>query len=73
MSNIEISPIAGALGAEIRGVDLSQTIEDGALAQVRKAFADHAVIFFRNQKISPEQHLAFGAHFGASYVFWNRN
>ena len=37
MSNIEVSPIAGALGAEIRGVDLSQTIEDGALAQVRKA------------------------------------
>ena len=65
MSNIEISPIAGALGAEIRGVDLSQTIEDGALVQVRKAFAAHSVIFFRNQKISPEQHLAFGAHFGA--------
>ena len=64
MSNIEVLPIAGAVGAEICGVDLSEPLNNANLAQIRKAFADHVVIFFRDQKITPEQHLAFGAHFG---------
>ncbi len=64
MSDIEVLPIAGAVGAEICGVDLSEPLKNANLAQIRKAFADHVVIFFRDQKITPEQHLAFGAHFG---------
>ena len=64
MSSISVSPISGALGAVISGVDLSQPLSHGDLAAVRQAFAEHVVIFFRDQNITPEQHLAFGAHFG---------
>ncbi len=61
---IEITPIAGALGAEIGGVDLSQTVDDETFTEIRRAHGEFHVIFFRDQKITPEQHLAFGARFG---------
>jgi len=61
---IEVKRIAGALGAEIHGVDLSQTLSNSELDSVHQAFLDHQVIFFREQKISPEQHIAFGRRFG---------
>ena len=64
MSTIEVSPIAGAIGAEIGGVDLSQPLDDATFAEVRKAFDEHLIIFFRDQKITPEQHLAFAGRFG---------
>lgn len=64
MTNIEVSPIAGALGAEISGVDLSQMLDDATFAQIRKAYDDHLIIFFRDQTITPEQHLAFAGRFG---------
>ena len=65
MSNIEVSPIAGALGAEIFGVDLSQPFDDATFAEIRKAYDENLIIFFRDQKITPEQHLAFAGRFGA--------
>jgi len=63
-SHIEIVPIAGALGAEVLGVDLAAPIEDGRFAEIRQAFHDHSVIFFRDQDITPEQHIAFARRFG---------
>ena len=62
---IEVRPISGALGAEIHGVDLSQPLDNRTFAEIRQAFDENTVIFFRDQKITPEQHLAFGARFGA--------
>lgn len=56
---IEVIPFAPALGAVIRGVDLSQPLSDAEFATIRQAFHDHGVIFFRDQHLSPEQHLAF--------------
>ena len=64
MTNIEVSPIAGALGAEISGIDLSQPLDDASFAQVRKAFDENLIIFFRDQTITPDQHLAFASRFG---------
>ena len=63
-SRIEVSPIAGALGAEISGVDLSKDLDDATFAEVRRAYDENLVIFFRDQKITPEHHLAFGGRFG---------
>ncbi len=63
--NIEVSPIAGALGAEISGVDLSQPLGNETFAEIRKAFDENLVIFFRDQTITPEQHLEFAGRFGA--------
>ena len=59
MAALDIKPIAGALGAELYGIDLSQELDEAAITAVRKALHDYLVIFFRDQKITPYQHLAF--------------
>jgi taurine dioxygenase len=56
---IEVRPIAGALGAEIHGVDLSKDLSNHQFAEIRDVFRDNGVIFFRDQKLTPEQHIAF--------------
>ncbi len=63
-----VSPIAGALGAEIGGVDLSQPLSDADIGAIRSALLEHQVIFFRDQHLTPEQHLAFGHRFGELQV-----
>jgi taurine dioxygenase len=61
---IEVRPIAGALGAEISGVDLSRPLGDPTVAAIRKAFLEHLVIFFRGQRLTPQQQLAFARRLG---------
>ena len=56
---IEVRPVGGALGAEIHGVDLSLDLPDRQFAEIRQVFRDNGVIFFRDQKLTPEQHIAF--------------
>jgi taurine dioxygenase len=60
----EIRPIAGALGAEISGVDLSNDLDDGTIARIRRARLDHLVIFFRDQRLKPDRFLTFARSFG---------
>src|ERR1044072_5779456 len=62
--HIEVRPIAGALGAELYGVDMSRDLEDDVIAEVRQAFLDHLVIFLRDQNVTPQQNVAFAAKFG---------
>jgi taurine dioxygenase len=61
---IEVRPIAGALGAEIAGVDMARDLDDEVVAEVRHAFLDHLVIFLRDQKVTPQQQVAFARRFG---------
>jgi taurine dioxygenase len=61
---LDIRPISGALGAEVGGVDLSQELNNDTIAKLRQALLDHLVIFFRDQDITPDQHLAFAKRFG---------
>ena len=63
-SRIEVTPIAGALGAEIAGVDLAQPLDNHLFAEVHQALLEHLVIFFRGQTLTPEQHKAFARRFG---------
>ena len=65
---IEVHRISGALGAEISGVDLSQKLDDNVIGEIRRALVENCVIFFRDQKLTPDQHLAFGRRFGALQV-----
>jgi len=65
---ISIKPIAGALGAEVAGVDLSRPLSDGAIGEIRAALLENLVIFFHDQHLTPEQHLAFGRRFGALQI-----
>ena len=62
--HIEVRPIAGALGAEILGVDMARDLEDDVVAETRQAFLDNLVIFLRGQKATPQQQLAFAKRFG---------
>ena len=62
--HIEVRPIAGALGAEVHGVDMSRDLDAEVVAEVRHAFLDHLVIFLRDQTATPLQQLAFARKFG---------
>jgi taurine dioxygenase len=62
--SIEVKPIAGALGAEIGGIDLAKPLSNSAADAVRRALVDHLVIFFRDQRITPEQQLGVSRLFG---------
>jgi taurine dioxygenase len=62
--HIEVRRIAGALGAEVGGVDVSRELADEAVAEIRQAFLDNLVIFFRGQKLSPRGLVAFAERFG---------
>jgi taurine dioxygenase len=64
----DVRRIAGALGAEVSGVDLGEPLDDAVIAEIRQALLDHQVIFFRDQHLTPEQHLAFGRRFGSLNV-----
>lgn len=61
---LEIRKIAGAIGAEIHGVDLSQPLGDNVVGAIRQAYLDNLVIFFRDQDLSPAQFLDFSKRFG---------
>ena len=60
---MEVRQIAGALGAEIHGVDLRQ-MDDGMAACIRAALLEHLVVFFRGQNLDPAAFRAFTARFG---------
>jgi len=62
--HIGVRPIAGALGAEIEGVDISRPLPNDVVAEIRRAFLDFLVIFVRGQKLTPHEQLAFAQRFG---------
>lgn len=65
---ITVTPVSTAVGAEIGGVDVAAGVDEAQMAELRQAFADHEVIFLRDQDITPEQHLAFAERWGAVNV-----
>ena len=56
---LEIKPISGAVGAEIRGVDLRDNIPEGQFSEIRSGFGEYGVIFFRDQKLTPDEEITF--------------
>jgi taurine dioxygenase len=62
--SISVEPIAGALGAEITGVDLAKPLGDETVAAIRRAWLAHGVIFFHDQDLPPAAFLAFARRFG---------
>lgn len=63
MSSLEIVPTSASVGAEVRGVDL-RDLSDDAFASIRDAFAEYGALFFRDQRLAPEDHIAFAERFG---------
>jgi taurine dioxygenase len=64
MSSLAIQRLAGALGAEICGVDLSRNLTESLAAAIRQALLDHQVIFFRDQDLNSDQFLRFAQAMG---------
>jgi taurine dioxygenase len=63
-TTIGVSPVAGAIGAEIDGVDLSRPLDDIAVAAIWDALTRHKVIFFRDQHLDDDTHVAFARRLG---------
>ena len=66
---LRIEPVAGALGAEISGVALTQPLEPETVDAIRAALLAHLVVFFRDQTLKPAQQLRFAGYFGAPDVY----
>jgi len=62
--SIEVTPLTAAIGAEVAGVDLRAPLDDDTVAAVRAALLRHLVLFFRDQPLSDDEHLAFALRFG---------
>jgi taurine dioxygenase len=65
---ITVDQLTPVIGAEIGGVDLSRPLGERTMGEIRRALAENLVIFFRDQHITPEQHLAFGREFGELHI-----
>ena len=63
--HIDVKPLSGVLGAEISGLDLREHLPAEVVAEVRAAFLEQLVIFFRDQSLDPQQFVRFAARFGA--------
>ncbi len=65
---ISVKTLTPHIGAEVRGVDLSEPLSPAQVADIRRAWADWQVLVFRDQQLDREQHKAFGRHFGTLHV-----
>lgn len=61
---ISVTRVAGHIGADIDGVDLSIPLDAETIAEIRDALLLHKVVFFHGQKIGHAEHIAFGKYFG---------
>lgn len=66
--HIEVRPMTGTFGTEIFGVDLAAPLSDAVFNEVKRALLDYHVIFFRDQDITPRQHVDFGRRFGELHI-----
>jgi taurine dioxygenase len=62
--NVKVVPTGKALGAEIRGVDLSQPVPEATKELMRKAWADHLILLWRGQNLPDESFLDAAGIFG---------
>jgi len=62
-TTLDIQPISGTLGAEVRGVSLAD-LDEASHAVVHQALLDHLVLFFPDQHLTPDQHVGFAERFG---------
>ncbi len=63
-TTLDVRPLAGHIGAEIFGVDLREPLDAETVAEIRSTLLQWKVVFFRDQDLTQEQHLAFGRQFG---------
>jgi len=62
--SISVQPVSPHIGAEIGNIDLTKPLPNKQVEELHRAFTQYQVIFFRNQKISFDDQIRFGRHFG---------
>lgn len=62
-NSVSIEPVSGPVGAEIHGIDLAADLAETDVALIRDTLFDRGVVFFRDQSITPDQHIAFAERF----------
>jgi taurine dioxygenase len=67
-ASLAVRAVSSAVGAEILGLDLADTLPAATIEAIRHALFRHGVVFFRDQKLTPEQHVAFAQRFGTINV-----
>lgn len=60
---MDITPVSNALGANVSGIDV-RSLDDSDAATLVEAWAQYGVLFFRDQKLTPDEHLTFACRFG---------
>jgi taurine dioxygenase len=70
-SAVQVTPLGPVIGAEIGNVDLTKPLTASEVAEIRAAWLQHQVIFFRDQDLTIEQHIAFGRQFGELHIHPN--
>ena len=63
-TDLSVRLLSATIGAEIRGVDLKQPLDVDTVAAIRALLLERRVVFFRDQHLRPEEHLAFARYFG---------
>ncbi len=63
-TQISFTPLTGSFGAEVKGVDLAEPINEKALQVLKEAWIRYQVLFFRDQEITPDQQIGFARRFG---------
>src|SRR5580658_8661261 len=64
MADITVNPVAGLIGAEIEGVDISRPLDPDAVRVIQQALDEWKVVFFRNQRLDHATQIEFGRQFG---------
>ena len=62
--NISVEPLSGSIGAEIKGVYISESPNKHVISEIRRAFLNHNVIVLRDQNITSDQYMDFAEKFG---------
>ena len=66
--SIELTKVTSHCGAEVRGLDLSQSLEAGQVSSLEAALAAHCVLFFRDHRLTPAEQKALGRRFGELHL-----
>lgn len=64
IGNLQVTQRHPLIGTEVRGVDLSKSLDEATLQQLHALWMEHLLLIFPEQAISDEQHIAFGRRFG---------
>lgn len=67
-NSLQVEPVTPVIGAEVSGVDLRSDLTEGDVASLKGALTEHQVLFFRDQELSIERHIALSRHFGELHI-----